>query len=378
VNNPEYLEKDFYAILGVAEDASAQDVKKAYRKLAQKLHPDANPGDKSAEERFKEVGRAYSVLSDPKKRSEYDEARRLVRAGGFGGGFSGFPGGFGNSRVRVEDFGDLGGLGGLFGNLFGGGRSQQRAARRGRDVESEVTLGFEEAVRGATIPLQLRGPAPCHTCKGTGAKPGTLPHPCPTCNGRGTVTRDQGLFGLSSPCPTCQGRGTVIDNPCPTCNGSGSEVRTRELRVRIPAGVSDGATIKLKGQGEPGHAGAPAGDLIVKVRVTPHQLFGRRSQDLTLTVPVTFAEAALGTEVTVPTLDGQVTFKIPPGTQNGRTFRVKGRGVPGNGRSRPTGDLLLTVQVAVPEKLSRKERELLREFASLSDVSPRSHLGMDR
>jgi molecular chaperone DnaJ len=200
VNNPEYLEKDFYAILGVPEDASAQDVKKAYRKLAQKLHPDANQGDKNAEERFKEVGRAYSVLSDPKKRAEYDEARRLVRAGGFGGGgFSGgFPGGFGNSRVRVEDLGDLGdlgGLGGLFGNLFGGGRGQQRGARRGRDVESEVTLGFEEAVRGATIPLQLRGPAACHTCKGTGAKPGTLPRHCATracsaCRARARPARD--------------------------------------------------------------------------------------------------------------------------------------------------------------------------------------------
>jgi molecular chaperone DnaJ len=379
VNNPEYLEKDFYAILGVSEDASAQDVKKAYRKLAQQLHPDANPGDRSAEERFKEVGRAYSVLSDPKKRAEYDEARRLVRSGSFGG----FPGGggFGNQRVRVEDFGDLGdlgGLGGLFGNLFGGGRNQQRAARRGRDVESEVTLGFEEAVRGATIPLQLRGPAPCHTCKGTGAEPGTLPRMCPTCNGRGTVTRDQGLFGLSSPCPTCQGRGTVIDRPCKTCHGSGTEVRTRELRVRVPTGVSDGAVVRLKGQGEPGAAGAPAGDLIVKVHVTPHPLFGRRGQDVTMTVPVTFAEAALGTELTVPTLDGQVTLKIPAGTQNGRTFRVKGRGVAGNGRAKPGGDLLVTVQVAVPEKLSRKERELLREFASLSDVSPRSHLGMDQ
>ncbi|HZD37810.1 MAG TPA: molecular chaperone DnaJ [Actinomycetes bacterium] len=380
MNNPEYLEKDFYAILGVPEDASAQDVKKAYRKLAQQLHPDANPGDRTAEERFKEVGRAYGVLSDPKKRAEYDEARRLVGSGSFGG--FGFPGGggFGNQRVRVEDLGDLGdlgGLGGLFGNLFGGGRSQQRAARRGRDVESEVTLGFEEAVRGATIPLQLRGPAACRTCKGTGAEPGTLPRMCPTCNGRGTVTRDQGLFGLSSPCPTCQGRGTVIDHPCTTCHGSGTEVRTRELRVRIPTGVSDGAVVRLKGQGEPGAAGAPAGDLIVKVHVTPHQLFGRRGQDLTMTVPVTFAEAALGTELTVPTLDGQVTLKIPAGTQNGRTFRVKGRGVPGNGRSKPGGDLLVTVQVAVPEKLSRKERDLLREFASLSDVSPRSHLGMD-
>ncbi|HVG66114.1 MAG TPA: DnaJ C-terminal domain-containing protein, partial [Actinomycetota bacterium] len=238
------------------------------------------------------------------------------------------------------------------------------------------TLGFEEAVRGATIPLQLRGPAPCHTCHGSGAKPGTLPRPCPTCNGRGTVTRDQGLFGLSSPCPTCQGRGSLIDDPCPTCDGRGSEVRTRELRVRIPVGVNDGATVRLKGQGEPGQAGAPAGDLIVKVRVTPHPLFGRSNQDLTITVPVTFAEAALGTELKVPTLDGPVTLKVPAGTQNGRTFRVRGRGVPGAGR-KGAGDLLVSLQVAVPEKLSRKERDLLREFASLSDTTPRNHLGID-
>jgi molecular chaperone DnaJ len=375
MNNAEYLEKDFYKVLGVSKDASAADIKKAYRKLAQKLHPDANPGDKTAEERFKEVGRAYGVLSDPKKRAEYDEARRLLGAGAFGGGFpgGGFPGGFpGGTRVRVED---LGGLGDLFGNLFGGGRSQT-AARRGRDVESEVTLGFEEAVRGATIPLQLRGPAPCHTCHGSGARPGTLPRPCPTCNGRGTVTRDQGLFGLSSPCPTCQGRGSVIDDPCPTCNGRGSEIRTRELRVRIPVGVSDGATIRLKGQGEPGQAGAPAGDLLVKVHVTPHPLFSRSGQDLVITVPVTFAEAALGTELKVPTLDGPITLKVPPGTQNGRTFRVRGRGVPGAGRKH-AGDLLVSLEVAVPEKLSRKERELLREFASLSELSPRTHLGVE-
>jgi molecular chaperone DnaJ len=376
MNNSEYLEKDFYKVLGVPKDASAADIKKAYRKLAQKLHPDANPGDRTAEERFKEVGRAYGVLSDPKKRAEYDEARRLLGSGAFGGGFpgGGFPGGGfpGGTRVRVEDFG---GLGDLFGNLFGGGRSQT-AARRGRDVESEVTLGFEEAVRGATIPLQLRGPAPCHTCHGSGARPGTLPRPCPTCNGRGTVTRDQGLFGLSSPCPTCQGRGSVIDDPCPTCNGRGSEIRSRELRVRIPVGVSDGATIRLKGQGEPGQAGAPAGDLIVKVHVSPHPLFGRQGQDLTITVPVTFAEAALGTELKVPTLDGPITLKVPPGTQNGRVFRVRGRGVPGAGRKHG-GDLMVAVEVAVPEKLSRKERELLREFASLSDLSPRTHLGVE-
>src|SRR5918996_833982 len=337
MNNPEYLEKDFYAVLGVSKDASAADIKKAYRKLAQQHHPDANKGDKAAEERFKEVGRAYSVLSDPKKRAEYDEARRLLASGAFGGGgFGGFPGGGGGfpggGRVRVED---LGGLGDLFGNLFGGGRQSQAAARRGRDVESEVTLGFEEAVRGATIPLQLRGPAPCHTC-----------------------------------------RGSVIDDPCPTCNGRGSEIRTRELRVRIPSGVNDGATIRLKGQGEPGQTGAPAGDLIVKVRVTPHPLFGRSGQDLTINVPVTFAEAALGTELKVPTLDGPVTLKVPSGTQNGRTFRVRGRGVRGTGR-RGNGDLLVSLQVAVHEKLSRKERDLLREFASLSETTPRNHLGVE-
>src|SRR4029453_10905992 len=229
---------------------------------------------------------------------------------------------------------------------------------------------------GATIPLQLRGPAPCHTCMGSGAKPGTLPRPCPTRNGRGTVPRDQGLFGLSSPCPTCQGRGSVIDDPCPTCNGTGSEIRTRELRVRIPTGVNDGATIPLRGQGEPGQAGAPAGDLIVKVRVTPHPLFGRSGQDLTITVPVTFAEAALGTELKVPTLDGPVTLKIPPGTQSGRTFRVRGRGVPASGR-RGTGDLLVTVSVAVPTRLSRKERELLKEFDAISEESPRAALGIE-
>jgi molecular chaperone DnaJ len=236
--------------------------------------------------------------------------------------------------VRVED---LGGLGDLFGNLFGGGRPSQTAARRGRDVESEVTLGFEEAVRGATIPLQLRGPAPCHTCHGSGARPGTLPRPCPTCNGRGTVTRDQGLFGLSSPCPTCQGRGSVIDDPCPTCNGRGSEIRSRELRVRIPVGVNDGATIRLKGQGEPGQSGAPAGDLIVKVHVTPHPLFGRQGQDLTITVPVTFAEAALGTELKVPTLDGPITLKVPPGP--GRRPQAR-RGPDGRRRGRRAREAL--------------------------------------
>jgi molecular chaperone DnaJ len=379
VTDPEYFEKDFYATLGVAKDTSPQDIKKAYRKLAQQLHPDANPGDKAAEDRFKEVGRAYAVLSDPKKRAEYDEARRLAASGR--GGFPGFGrgGSGGGTRVRVEDFGDLGDLGDLFGGLFGDRAAQpgqqRRNPRRGRDVESDLTVGFEEAVKGVTVPLQLRGPSPCSTCHGTGARPGTLPKPCPNCGGRGTVTSNQGLFGLSSRCPNCQGAGTIVEDPCPTCKGSGSEVRTRELRVRIPPGVRDGGNIRLRGQGEPGQAGAQPGDLIVRVHVTPHPLFGRDGDNLTLSVPLTFAEAALGTELKVPTLDGPVNLKVPAGTQNGRTFRVRGRGVPAT--RRPAGDLLVTVSVAVPTKLSRREKDVLAEFASLSDESPRAGMGID-
>jgi molecular chaperone DnaJ len=379
VTDPEYFEKDFYATLGVAKDASPQDIKKSYRKLAQQLHPDANPGDKAAEDRFKEIGRAYAVLSDPKKRAEYDEARRLAASGR--GGFPGFGrgGSGGGTRVRVEDFGDLGDLGDLFGGLFGDRAAQpgqqRRNPRRGRDVESDLTVGFEEAVKGVTVPLQLRGPSPCSTCHGTGARPGTLPKPCPNCGGRGTVTSNQGLFGLSSRCPNCQGAGTIVEDPCPTCKGSGSEVRTRELRVRIPPGVRDGGNIRLRGQGEPGQAGAQPGDLIVRVHVTPHPLFGRDGDNLTLSVPLTFAEAALGTELKVPTLDGPVTLKVPAGTQNGRTFRVRGRGVPAT--RRPAGDLLVTVSVAVPTKLSRREKDVLAEFASLSDESPRAGMGID-
>ena len=378
--DPEYLEKDFYATLGVSKDASPEEVKRAYRKLAQQYHPDRNRGNKEAEERFKEIGRAYAVLSDPKKRKEYDEARRLAQSGAFAGARGGFPyaGGFPRGPyIRVEDLGDLdaGGLGGLFETLFGGTRPGRAAGpRRGADVEAEVLLEFEDAVRGATVPVHLRGPTVCRACRGSGAKPGTLPRPCPTCGGRGTITRDQGLFGFSSPCPTCGGRGSVVDTPCPTCRGSGEEVRTRTVPVRIPAGVNDNAVLRVRGQGEPGQAGGPPGDLLLRVRVKPHRLFGRKGRDLTLTVPVTFPEAALGTELKVPTLDGQVPIRIPPGTPSGKTFRVRGRGVPASGRN-PAGDLLVTIQVAVPKKLSRRERELLRELAAAGGAPPREHLG---
>lgn len=378
MKNPEYLNKDFYAALGVAKDASQQDIKKAYRKLAQQLHPDANPGDKAAEERFKEVGFAYSVLSDPKKRAEYDDARRLFGSGAFGGsrpgagGFpGGFPGGFGGNagRVRTENV-NLGDLGDLFGGLFGSGRASQRASsrRRGRDVESEITLGFTEAVRGATVPLQVRGPAACETCSGSGARPGTLPQPCSTCHGRGTVASDQGPFGLSSPCPTCGGRGTTIVDPCPSCQGTGVQVRTRQLRARIPVGVQDGATIRLKGQGEPGDTGGPPGDLIVHVHVTPHPRFSRRGNDLAVTVPMTYSEAVLGADLVVPTLDEPVTLRVAPGTQSGQTLRVRGRGVPMGKRA---GDLLVTVSVTVPRNVPKRAKDLLTELNEVLGERPR-------
>jgi len=388
VSARDWIEKDFYAELGVRSDASADEIKKAYRKLARELHPDANPGDSKAEARFKSVSEAYGVLSDAKKRQEYDEARRLFGGGPFrGGGFGGGQGG------TAYDFGDLfggtggtgqapagGGLGDLFGGLFGGagrgggvrGTSPSRP-RRGSDVETEVRLDFAEAVGGATVPLRLSSPATCGTCHGSGAKPGTRPRDCPTCAGVGLVTRNQGAFAFSEPCRECRGTGRLIDDPCTECGGEGVSTRTRTVTVRVPAGVSDGQRIRLAGHGEPGRNGAPAGDLFVVVHVNAHRLFGRSGDDLTLSVPVTFPELVLGTTLTVPTLDGSVALRVPPGTASGRTLRVRGRGVTRkNGRA---GDLLVTLQVAVPSQLDDQAKEALEAYlAATKDHDPRSEL----
>ena len=347
-------EKDYYAALGVAKDASSADIKKAYRKLARDLHPDKG-GD---EGRFKEVSEAYAVLSDEQKRAEYDEQRALFGSGGFRGAG---PGGFSMGDV----FGG-GGLGDLFGGLFGNG-SRARGPRRGGDVETEVTLDFTEAVNGVTVPLRLASPHTCATCHGSGARPGTAPRTCATCGGAGTISRNQGPFSLSEPCRDCRGRGRIVDDPCPDCRGTGTATRERTLTIRIPPGVSDGQRIRIKGKGSPGENGAPSGDLFVVVHVTPHRVFGRKDDHLTLTLPVTFAEAALGAEIRVPTLDGSVTLRIPAGTPSGKTFRVKGRGVRG-------GDLLVTVEVAVPTKLSSKARKALETLAAEDGQDPRAHL----
>ncbi|GAA4865638.1 molecular chaperone DnaJ [Saccharopolyspora cebuensis] len=387
----EWLNKDYYADLGVSSGASADEIKKAYRKLARENHPDANPGNAQAENRFKAVSEAYGVLSDPDKRKQYDESRRLFGSGGFGGGGGqGGFGGFGGGGTGGFDIGDLfgggqtttgggaGGLGDLFGGLFGnrrsgGGSTTANRPRRGADVETEVRIDFAESVRGATVPLRLSSPATCSTCHGSGARPGTRPRGCSTCDGSGLVTRNQGAFAFSEACPDCQGRGKVIDDPCTECRGEGVSTRSRTLTVRIPAGVSDGQRIRLAGQGEPGRNGAAAGDLFVVVHVAPHRVFGRSGDDLTITVPVTFPELALGTTLTVPTLDGKVSLRVAAGTGTGRILRVRGKGV---GRKDGThGDLLVTLQVAVPSKLDGKAAEALEAYAeATADHDPRQDL----
>src|ERR671925_473899 len=336
--------KDLYETLGVSKGASQDEIKKAYRKLARQYHPDANPGDSSAEERFKEVQHAYDVLSNPEKRKQYDRF-------GAGNGRAG-PGGF---RFDTEgfDFADLGDLGDIFGGLFGGrGRQQQQQrGRRGSDLEVEVRLSFEDSLRGVetTIPVQLE--TACRECGGSGAKAGTAPTLCPECKGRGVVSESQGLFALSQPCPRCRGNGTVIEEPCPKCHGSGRERRTKRYSVKIPAGVKDGTRIRLKGKGEAGYGGGEAGDLFVVTRVAPSKLFERRGSDLVIDVPVTFAEAALGATVEVPTPDGgRVSLKVPPGSEDGKLLRLRGHGAPRlNAEGR--GDLLARIRVAVPKKL---------------------------
>ncbi|MEU8111572.1 molecular chaperone DnaJ [Micromonospora sp. NPDC048947] len=385
MSSKDWIEKDFYAVLGVDKAASADDIKKAYRKVARESHPDHNPGDPKAEERFKAASEAYNVLSDSGRRREYDEMRSLFGSGAFrrnargGGQPGGVPfdvsdmfggGGGGDRRFGGAGFQDL------FSSIFSGGQAGGQAAprgpARGRDVETEVALDFGDAVRGVTLPLTLRAPGVCDTCHGNGAKPGTQPRTCPVCHGAGVTTRDQGSFSFSEPCRNCQGVGTVVEEKCPECHGSGGVTKTRTMNVRFPAGVADGQRIRLAGRGEPGERGGPAGDLFVHVKVRPDELFGRTGDDLTLTVPVTFAEAVLGTDLRVPTLDGAVTLRVPPGTPSGRVLRARGKGVVR--RDGQAGDLLVTLDVVVPARLSDEARTALESFAEQTPPAAREHL----
>lgn len=369
----EWIEKDFYKELGVSSSASQDEIKKAYRKLARDNHPDSNPGNATAEAKFKAVSEANAVLSDPAKRKEYDEARSLFASGGFGrGGFS--PGGgtnFGGGTAGGFDVGDLfgGGAGGadlgdIFGGLFNrGGQTRTSSAsrpRKGSDLTADVTLSFRDAATGTSVPLSITSPSSCTTCHGSGAKPGTSPRVCPRCNGSGVVSRNQGAFGFSEPCDDCRGTGSIIDDPCSDCRGTGVQNRTRSVTVRVPAGVADGQRVRVAGRGEAGLRGAAAGDLLVTVHVTPDRVFGRSGDDLTLVIPVSYSELVLGTTLSVPTLDARVGLKVPPGTADGRTFRVKGRGI---AKKTTTGDLLVTVKVAVPSELDDTAREALERYA---------------
>jgi len=370
----EWFEKDYYRILGVSDTATVKEIKSAYRKLSRQYHPDTNKGDANAEERFKEISAAYDVIGDEARRKEYDEVRRLgPMAGGMGG-----PGGGGFRFENISDLGDV--LGGFFNRARRGaggaaGSARGRGPHRGQDLEAELHLDFEDAIRGITTTLQLASEAVCSTCHGSGARPGTTPHQCPQCEGRGVLDDNQGFFSFSTPCPACGGRGYTIDDPCPTCAGTGVEHRPREVKVRIPAGVEDGQRIRLRGRGGPGRNGGPPGDLYVTCWVSPHALFGRRGRDITLAVPVTFPELTLGGTIKVPTLDGpSVTLRVPEGTRSGRTFRVKGRGV---STKKATGDLLVTVELAVPQKLSAAERKAVEALAAASNgQSPRAYLGV--
>ncbi len=368
MSTKDYLEKDYYKTLGVAKTAKPAEIKASYRKLARKYHPDANKGDAGAEEKFKEISEAYSVLSDEKQRKEYDEARSM-----FGGGFrvptGTRPGGGGGFNFDLGDIfggaGDAGGgLGDLFGTVFnrGGNRTTaQNRPRRGADVETETTLSFGDAIDGTTVALRLTGEGACPTCRGTGAKAGTVPKVCPSCRGTGQSSRNLGSFGISEPCKECRGRGLVVDDPCPACTGSGRAMSSRTIQTRIPAGVADNQRIKIPGKGAPGERGGAAGDLYVRVHVKPHPVFGRSGSDLTVSVPVTYPELTLGAEVKVPSLRGApVTVRIPPGTQNGTTFRVAGKGV--RRKDGTTGSLIVTVEVKVPKDLSNKARSAVEEL----------------
>lgn len=374
----EWLETDYYKILGVPKSATQKEIKKAYRKLAQEQHPDSNPGDASAEDRFKDLSAAYAVLSDQEKRKEYDEAREMFRTGGFaqGGGGFGQGQGFGGrgQSFRVEDLNDI--FSG-FGDSFGGRTTTTRVQRTGEpgaDVYADLNLAFNEAIEGTTATLGVDGDFSCRRCDGSGAEPGSRVTTCPICGGSGVQAVSQGVFAMTRPCDHCRGTGRQVERSCTTCGGRGTERRNRQIKVRIPAGIKDRATVKIPGKGSPGRLGGPPGDLIVRVHVGKHPVFSRKGDNLTITVPVTFGEAVRGAEITVPTIGGSVKLKVPPGTDSGKTFRIKGKGVPKKKGGR--GDLLATIQVHVPNDLSEEGKALLDDLSEFDPANVRAHLGV--
>jgi molecular chaperone DnaJ len=370
--------RDFYEILGVAKNAPEEDIKKAYRKLAMKYHPDRNPDNKEAEEKFKEVKEAYEMLTNPEKREAYDRYGHAgvdpnMGGGGFGGGFGGGAGGFGDA------FGDI------FGDIFGGGgrgRSSGPQVYRGADLRYNLEITLEQAANGFDTTIRVPSWDKCDTCHGSGAKPGTSPVTCTTCHGHGQVRMQQGFFSIQQTCPKCHGSGKVIPEPCAACGGAGRIKRNKTLEVKIPAGIDNGMRIRSSGNGEPGTNGGPPGDLYVEIHIKPHQVFQREGDDLHCEMPISFSKAALGGEIEVPTLSGKVSFTVPEGTQTGKTFRLKGKGIKGV-RSGYAGDLFCHMVVETPVKLTDKQKDLLREFDRLTKEggakhSPQSKGWMDK
>ncbi len=367
--------KDFYAVLGVGSSASQDEIKKAYRKLAKKYHPDANASDPKAAERFKEISEANNLLGDPRKRKQYDEMRRL---GAFDGGFGGFGGGARSARgagargggaqsINFEDFdiGGLGGLGDLFSSMFGGGETRQntrsRGPEKGQTVEATLDIPFRTAARGGKVPIELEVSEECSTCHGSGAARGAQLKTCPECNGRGVISFGQGGFAVNRPCPVCLGKGQVPTERCPTCHGSGEVRVRRKVLVNVPPGVDSGSKIRLKGQGGKGNANGPPGDLVITFNVLPDKFYKRDGLDVIATVPLNIAQATLGTKISVRTLDGKkVAIKIPPGTPSGKRLRVRGQGIQ---KGEKKGDLIVEVSIQVPDKLSEEQERMMKEFA---------------
>jgi len=358
---------DYYKTLGVDSKASPEEIKKAYRKLARRYHPDRNPDDKQAEERFKEISQAHDVLGDPEKRKQYDSGSGPFAAGGPGGGF----GGFGNFDFDASSMGDI--LSNLFGGAGGGARRARSRPQRGRDLETEVRISFDQAISGAQVPLSVPTTGVCGTCRGTGAEPGTTPKVCPRCEGRGIETQGQGMFSISQPCSRCGGTGTVIESPCPTCHGSGAVRSVKRLRVNIPAGVKPGSRIRVPGKGEAGVRGGPPGDLYVVTHVAHSPIFKRKGEHLEVEVPLTIPEALRGAEIRVPTLSGSKTLRVRPGTKHGSLQRLRGEGPPKPG-SNVRGDIHYRLTIDIPEQLTPEQQAAVEELSKVMDGDPRASL----
>ena len=367
--------KNYYRILGVDKSATQEELKKAYRKLAQKYHPDVNQNNKEAEEKFKEISVAYSILGDKEKKKKYDEQVQMFNQGPFA---------FRTGRFKPEDYQgiwDFQEFGGFspFESIFDIFRTETRkdrrtrVAQRGNDITYNVNLSFDEAIKGANTRINVSGNLACTRCDGMGAKPGTFPITCPNCNGRGFVSRNQGFFSISQTCPQCLGQGRIIETPCTKCKGTGKERRVKKLTVKIPPGVKDGSKIRFKGMGESGIRGGPSGDLYIITKVKKHLIFKRKNSDILFDLPITFAEAALGANIEVPTLNGKVLLKVPKGSQSGKVLRIKGKGAPKLKRS-GKGDILIKLKVVTPDKLSVKEKRLFMDLARVSKSDPRKKL----